>query len=194
MTGDKRLRMATAAVVVAVAGFAAAVSYQHIYDLGHAHGQHGSAAVLLPLSVDGLILASSLAMLHESRAGRSVPGLARAGLWLGIAATIAANVGYGTAYGLVGALISAWPAAAFILAAETVLTIVHRSRGSQASQSGPPVPSDAQSAALAAYTASVAGGNPLSGRQLESRFGLTRAQAARVRQAVASEANGQVSR
>lgn len=42
------IRAATATVVCAVAGFAAVVSYSHIYDLGHAHGQDGTAARLLP--------------------------------------------------------------------------------------------------------------------------------------------------
>ena len=33
MSGDRLIRAATAAVVCAVAGFAAVVSYSHIYDL-----------------------------------------------------------------------------------------------------------------------------------------------------------------
>jgi hypothetical protein len=53
-------------VVCAVAAFAAVVSYSHIYGLGRAHGQDGTAARLLPLSVDGLILAASLVLLHEA--------------------------------------------------------------------------------------------------------------------------------
>jgi hypothetical protein len=44
-----------------------------------------------------------------------------------------------------------------------------------------PVPTDAEHAALIALRATVTAGNPLSGRQLETRFGLTRAQATRVR-------------
>jgi hypothetical protein len=66
VTGDRLIRASTAAVVVAVAAFAAVVSYSHIYDLGRAHGQDGTAARLLPLSVDGLILAASLVLLHEA--------------------------------------------------------------------------------------------------------------------------------
>jgi hypothetical protein len=46
-----------------------------------------------------------------------------------------------------------------------------------------PVPADAESAALIAMRATLAAGNPLSGRQLETRFGLTRAQVTRVREA-----------
>jgi hypothetical protein len=53
-----------------------------------------------------------------------------------------------------------------------------------------PVPADAQSAAMLALRATLAAGNPLSGRQLETRFGLTRAQATKVRKAVLAESNG----
>jgi hypothetical protein len=77
VTGDRVIRLATAAVVCAVAAFAAVVSYSHIYGLGRAHGQDGAAARLLPLSVDGLILAASLVLLHEARNGRDAPRLAR---------------------------------------------------------------------------------------------------------------------
>ena len=85
MTGDRVIRFTTAAVVCAVAAFAAVVSYSHIYGLGRAHGQDGTAARLLPLSVDGLILAASLVLLHEARNDRDAPRLARFMLWLGIA-------------------------------------------------------------------------------------------------------------
>ena len=77
VTGDRVIRLTTAAVVCAVAAFAAVVSYSHIYGLGRAHGQDGTAARLLPLSVDGLILAASLVLLHEARNDRDAPALAR---------------------------------------------------------------------------------------------------------------------
>ena len=128
MTGDRLIRASTAAVVTAVAAFAAVVSYSHIYDLGRAHGQSGTAARLLPLSVDGLILAASLVMLHEARNRRQAPPLARFMLALGVAATVAANVAYGSGYGTLGAVISAWPAVAFIGAVEMVMGMVRRAR------------------------------------------------------------------
>jgi hypothetical protein len=53
VNADRLIRLCTAAVVTAVASFAAVVSYSHIYDLGRVHGQAGTAARLLPLSVDG---------------------------------------------------------------------------------------------------------------------------------------------
>jgi Protein of unknown function (DUF2637) len=68
------IRFATAAVVCAVAAFAAVVSYSHIYGLGRVHGQDGTAARMLPLSVDGLILTASLVLLHEARNDRDAPG------------------------------------------------------------------------------------------------------------------------
>ena len=128
MNADVLIRVATSAVVSAVAAFAAVVSYSHIYDLARQHGEAGTAGRLLPLSVDGLILAASLVALHEARAGRSVPGLARVALALGIAATVAANVAYGLGYGWIGALISAWPAIGFIFSAELLMTLVRRAR------------------------------------------------------------------
>jgi hypothetical protein len=127
VSGDRAIRLATAAVVCAVAAFAAVVSYSHIYGLGRAHGQDGAAARLLPLSVDGLILAAPLVLLHEARNGRDVPRLARFMLWLGIAATIGAKIAYGAGYGLLGALISAWPAVAFIGAVEMLMMLVRAS-------------------------------------------------------------------
>ena len=51
MTGDRVIRFTTAAVVCAVAAFAAVVSYSHIYGLGRDHGQDGTAARLLPRPV-----------------------------------------------------------------------------------------------------------------------------------------------
>jgi hypothetical protein len=128
VTGDRFIRGSAAMVVLAVAAFAAVVSYSHIYDLGRAHGQAGVAARLLPLSVDGLILAASLVMLLEARGGRTGPVLARVMLGLGVAATVAANVAYGAADGLTGASISAWPAIAFIGCAELLIGSIRRTR------------------------------------------------------------------
>jgi Protein of unknown function (DUF2637) len=128
MTGDRAIRASTAAVVTAVATFAAIVSYSHIYDLGRGHGQAGTAARLLPLSVDGLILAASLVMLHEARNRRPAPLLARVALWLGIAATLGANAAYGAPYGPLGVVVSTWPAVSFVLSVEVALGLVRRAR------------------------------------------------------------------
>jgi hypothetical protein len=193
VSGDRLIRIATAAVVCAVAGFAAVVSYTHIYDLGRVHGQGGTPARLLPLSVDGLILAASLVLLHEARNGRDAPRLARVMLWLGIGATVGANIAYGAGFGLQGAVISAWPAVAFIGSVELVMMLVRRARGPQAGQGAPAVPgvpADVEQAARAAYVASVLAGAPLSQRAIAGRFGLSRRKAAQLVTAATVQANG----
>lgn len=194
VTGDRLIRVSTALVVVAVAAFAAVVSYSHIYDLGRAHGQSGTAARLLPLSVDGLILAASLVMLHEARNRRQPPALARSMLGLGVAATVAANVAYGASYGWLGAVISAWPAAAFIGAVEMVIGLIrgpaaHSARIARMPGRSP-APGTSAEAAEMAYAASVAGGNPLAERALADRFGISRTQARKIRAGAAAAANG----
>jgi hypothetical protein len=85
--------------------------HTHIYDLARAHAQSGIDAHLLPLSVDGLIIAASLAL-------ATAPVLARCVLALGVAATVAANVGYGLPHGCLAAIVSAWPGISFVGAAE----------------------------------------------------------------------------
>jgi hypothetical protein len=190
VSGDRLIRAATAAVVCAVAAFAAVVSYSHIYDLGHAHGQDGTAARLLPLSVDGLILAASLVLLHEARNGRGAPALARLMLWLSIGATVGANIAYGAGFGLLGALISAWPAVAFIGAVELVMQLVRRARGPAQASTGPAVPGDVEQAVCAAYAASVAVGAPLSQRAMAERFGLSRRKVGQLVAPVSVSGNG----
>ena len=126
--GDTAIRVLAAAVVLAVAAFAAIVSYSHIFELGRHHGQDGTAARLLPLSVDGLIAAASLVMLHAARRSQGVPWLARAMLALGVAATVAANVLYGLPFGWLAAVVSAWPAVAFVGSVEMAVRFVRDRR------------------------------------------------------------------
>ncbi len=190
MSGDRVIRFTTVAVVCAVAAFAAVVSYSHIYGLGREHGQDGTAARLLPLSVDGLILAASLVLLLEARNGRDAPRLARPMLWLGIGATIGANIAYGAVYGLLGAVISAWPAVAFIGSVEIAMQQVRRARVPRAATTVPAVPGDVEQAVRVAYVASVAAGAPLSQRAMAERFGLSRRRVSQLIAQVTASSNG----
>jgi hypothetical protein len=128
VSGDRLARW-TAAAVLLVAVIAAVVSFVHIQRLAVTHGQTQLAAFLLPVSVDGTVAAASLVMLRAARAGLGTPVLARTMLGLAVAATLAANVGYGLPYGLAGALLSGWPAVAFIGCAEMAIGMVRRTRG-----------------------------------------------------------------
>jgi Protein of unknown function (DUF2637) len=76
-TTDRAIRLSTAAAVLTVAGIAAYVSYWHAYAVVRAHGESGITARLEPATIDGLVYASSMVILHaEARrhdAGRIQP-------------------------------------------------------------------------------------------------------------------------
>jgi hypothetical protein len=88
MAAGRVIRWTTAGAVVGVAAVAAVASYEHAYALVRAHGEAGWTGRLVPLTVDGLIYASSMVMLDPARRKVPVPPLARWLLGLGIAATL----------------------------------------------------------------------------------------------------------
>ena len=126
---DRAIRWTTARTVLGVAAVAAVASYEHAYDLVRAYGEAGWTARLVPLTVDGLIYASSMVVLDSARRRVPVPGLARWMLGLGIAATLAANVAHALGHGLTGAAVAAWPAIALVRSYELLMMII---RGAQA--------------------------------------------------------------
>jgi hypothetical protein len=140
VTGDTVITWAMAATVAVVSVDAAIVSYSHIYAL--ATGQQGSGVEtgiqprLLPLSIDGVIAEASLVLLYAARHKLDAPKLARIMLTFGIAATVAANVAHGlpssmlpsVAHVVIGALLSAWPAGAFIGSVEMAMQLVRATR------------------------------------------------------------------
>jgi hypothetical protein len=142
--GRRGARGLVFAVAAVVAMFSFIVSYSHIYDLGRAHAQSGTAARLLPLTVDLLIVAASLVLFIQDR-----PSLARGSLafWMprfvlyaAIGATVAANVAYGLPSGWLSAVISGWPGAAFVAAVEVGILVagpVNRGRDGSLTSSAP---------------------------------------------------------
>lgn len=100
----------------------------HAYDLVRAHGEAGRTARLVPLTVDGLIYASSMVMLDAARRKAAVPALSRRLLGLGIAATLAANVAHGLGHGTIGALVAAWPAVALVCSYELLMMVIRSSQ------------------------------------------------------------------
>ena len=64
---DRAIRLSTAAAVLAVAGIAAYVSYWHVYAVVQAHGESGITARLEPVTIDGLVYASSMLVLYAAR-------------------------------------------------------------------------------------------------------------------------------
>jgi hypothetical protein len=127
MTADKAIRYSTIAAVVIVAGVAASFSYLHALEV---LGEHSRQSILnngFPLTVDGLIYAGSMVLLNDARRGLDAHPLAWFALGLGIAATLTVNVVSGLAYGVVGAVVAAWPAVALVLSYELLMIIVRRS-------------------------------------------------------------------
>src|SRR5580658_8523856 len=125
---DRVIRWSTALAVLGVAAVAAVASYEHAYDLVRAHGESGCTARMVPLTVDGLIYASSMVMLDSARRKTPVPALARWLLGLGIAATLAANVAHGLGHGLTGAAVGAWPAVALVGSYEFLMMVIRNSQ------------------------------------------------------------------
>jgi hypothetical protein len=151
---DTVIRRMTAAAVLAVAAIAAVVSFVHIEHLAVTRGQTVLAAYLLPLSIDGAVLAASLVMLRAARAALPTPWLARVMLAASVAATLAANVAYGARFGPAGALLSGWPALSFVGCAEMALGMVRRA---------------ARKPALTATPRAVPGAVPGAGRKAAAR-------------------------
>ena len=125
---DKAIHVLTTLAVLVVAAIAAVISFTHIAHLALTHGQTLLAAMLLPLSIDGTVAAASLVMLRSARMKLPTPKLARAMLVLSVLATLACNILFGAGFGIVGALLSGWPAVAFIGCAEMAIGMIRRAR------------------------------------------------------------------
>jgi hypothetical protein len=121
---DRAIRVSTAAVVLAVAGIAAYISYWHAYAVVREYGETGVTAQLEPATIDGLVYASSIVILYAARHRLPVPRLARWMLALGILASLAVNVAQGWSHGLVGAVVAAWPAVSLVGSYELLAWII----------------------------------------------------------------------
>jgi hypothetical protein len=130
--GDMVITWSMTVVVSAVILFAAIVSYTHVHSLAAAHKEDAVQSHLLPLSLDGVIAEASLVLLFAARHKVDAPPLARVMLWAGITATLGANALVAlppqwispVASAVIGAVLSAWPAAAFIGSVELVMRLV----------------------------------------------------------------------
>ena len=128
MTGANRaIRYSTIGAVSVLALVAAFVSYRHALQVVRAHGESGALALAYPLTIDGLIYAASMVLLNAARQQVKAHWLAYFALGLGIAATLAANVAAGLAYGPVGALIAACPAPALVIGYELLMIVIRSS-------------------------------------------------------------------
>ena len=205
MTGI--LRTPRRAALVAIATLVAAASlvsfgesYRGLYLWAHHQGLAGGWAVLWPLQVDVFIAVGELA-LFVALADRWPPR-SRAAAWTvtlaGLAVSVAGNVGHVASHSLTARGTAAVPPLAAASALAVGLGVLkrvveHHHQGAEISTRGadfPTVAADAQAAAKLALGASVAAGNPISQRQLMTRFGLTRTAERKVRAEVLAASNG----
>lgn len=121
--------MVTRLAVAAVAIVAAVVSYQHLYTVAVVAGESWRAW-LLPLSVDGLVIAASLAAFRAKRNLEPVHAMTKLSLATGLVVSLGANVlvpflpDLGTEQlSMLSATVAAWPALALGLAFEELLRL-----------------------------------------------------------------------
>lgn len=203
---------ALALVITAASGASFAESYRGLFVWALNHGLSGFWAAAFPLQVDAFIVVGELSLfiaMTDRWRWRD-----RAGAWavalLGLTASVAGNIGHVIGGDIQTRGTAAVPPLAAFAALWVGLGVLKRTlarrdqtgrtetlSGDVNGQSGnggtvpPDVPKDAEHAALLALRATNAVGNPLSGRQLETRFGLTRAQATKLRRMVSVETSDQ---
>ncbi len=123
---DRVIRRATTGTVLFLAGVAGVVSYGHMHLLAVRYGEEPWTAALLPLSVDGMILAASLTLLWDSRRGKAGGVLPWALLIAASGASLAANVAVAHPM-VISRVIAAWPSFALIGAYEMLMRQVRQS-------------------------------------------------------------------
>jgi Protein of unknown function (DUF2637) len=185
-------RLVAGLAITAVAVVTGVVSYIHIEHLTVELHQPALIAHLMPIGVDGLIVAGSVVLLQPGAGQR---WLGWTGVGPGVVISLFANAESAIRFGWLSAAWAAVPAFSFSMATFILERwLAGQARSSvQTAPAGPvltQVALDAEQAAQNALRATHAAGNPLSGRQLADRFGLNRTQVAQVRDAVLAGSNG----
>jgi Protein of unknown function (DUF2637) len=207
---------AISAIITTADSAAFAESYRGLWVWARNHGLSGFWAAAFPLQVDTFIVVGELtlfvAMVDQWERRR------KAGAWavtlLGLAASVAGNIGHVAAHDLQSRGTAAVPPVAAFAAMWVGLSVLKRVIA-RATWTEPeddeiaheecvsrtpltvvpdvvssPVPSDAETAAAEALRATLAAGNPLSMNQFQTRFRLTRKEATEVRSLVMPRVNG----
>ncbi len=184
---DRVITWATVAAVATVGLAAAVLSYRHQFELAAGHGESALTAKLLPISIDGLLLAGTLAVLDASRRQTGHAWAARITVGLGVAMTVWANVVHGLGYGWTGIIISGWPPVALIAAIEVLARMIRPSPAPgagalhpAASVNGHSVPEGGREAAER-FAAELSAGDVPSLRQVQREMHLGQPRAREVR-------------
>ncbi|EFC84747.1 hypothetical protein FrEUN1fDRAFT_2064 [Parafrankia sp. EUN1f] len=124
---ERAIRITTVVAVATVATVAAFVSYRHMRGVALQYGEDPMTATVLPFSVDGLIVAASMAMLGDRRAGRRRSWLSAGLLAAGACASLAANVLHADPT-MSARVIAGWPPLALLGSYELLMRQIHPDR------------------------------------------------------------------
>lgn len=117
---DNYLLLAVVFAILAVVAINFITSYQHIYDEGLRYGEYGVDARLMPIGIDGALLALGLANVFAARFERN-HWLLRAALAFSVGGTVLVNGAYGARWGMTGGLLGVWSPIALFITVESGL-------------------------------------------------------------------------
>jgi hypothetical protein len=123
---DKKAARTASFGVILVAVTAAVISFSHVRALALRAGESELTSWLLPVSIDGAVVAAVSVLLADSRAGRRPAPLTWLLLALGLAASLAANVASAEPTPTARA-VAAWPPLALALGIEVLAGLARRS-------------------------------------------------------------------
>lgn len=124
----------------AVGAIAAYATWHHIVHVGQKYGE--SAAIALPIAIDGMMIAGVLMAADAKAAGRPVGPWSRVATWVGAILSIAAQIESGRERGWVAALIATVFSITLIITVEAV-TWQRKSKSADAPLSMPVAPNSA---------------------------------------------------
>jgi hypothetical protein len=101
-----------------VAGVAAYASYQHQRGFALRGGADATSAGLWPLSVDGLLMLASTALIRGTCRSRRTKAVVWVAFGLGIVVSLAANIASAPGLGWQPVLVAGWPPVSLLLAVE----------------------------------------------------------------------------
>lgn len=119
---DKYLLWLVCFTIITVVVINFITSYGHIYAEGMQYGEYGVDARLMPVGIDGMLLALGLANVFAAKFNRN-HWLLRSALGFGVAGTVAVNGAYGAGWGMTGGLLATWSPVALFITVEAGLFV-----------------------------------------------------------------------
>jgi hypothetical protein len=138
-TASRSGRITATSGVATVAATSAVISYNHVRHLALHAGETELAALLLPLALDGAIVAAVAVILADSRAGRRPAALTWVLLALGLIGSLSANIA-SAAPTLTARAVAAWPPMLLAVGVEVLANLSRRTRTPRPSATPEQVP------------------------------------------------------